>query len=108
MSYETFRAELDSVLRTQNPAALRTFLIAQGQWPEDTTIDAERALWMMIAGSPSLQPLHDQAQDWLIRHGYHEEAKALREPNRNVPPKSPAKEAHPPKHSFSPRPRRRR
>lgn len=34
-------------------------------------------MWMMIAGSPTLSDLHDQAREWLVSHGYESEAKAV-------------------------------
>jgi hypothetical protein len=75
--YPVFRKRLDAALRQREPAALRAFLIAEGQWTEDTTTDPERAMWMMIATSPALAPLHADAIAWLIAHGYAEEARAL-------------------------------
>jgi hypothetical protein len=78
MSYPEFRSKLDSVLRSKNPEAVRQFLIEQGQWDEGRASDVEHAMWMMIAGSPALQSLHAEAQDWLMQHGYHAEAEMLR------------------------------
>ncbi len=78
MAYPEFRQQLDSVLRTKNPEAVRQFLIAQGQWSEEDQPDMERAMWMMIAGSPSLRDLHSEAQVWLVSHGYQNEAEVIR------------------------------
>jgi hypothetical protein len=78
MAYPEFRQQLDSVLRTKNPEAVRQFLIAQGQWSEENQPDMERAMWMMIAGSPSLRDLHSEAQVWLVSHGYQNEAEVIR------------------------------
>src|SRR5258708_3304099 len=76
-SYAAFRQRLDAVLRQKDSAALRTFLVAEGQWEADAQTDAERALWMMIATSPALTALHGEAREWLLAHGYAEEANAL-------------------------------
>jgi hypothetical protein len=76
-SYPEFRKRLDAVLRQRDPAALRAFLLAEGQWDAGTTTDPERAMWMMIATSPALAPLHADALTWLSQHGYQEEAQAL-------------------------------
>ncbi|HLW01522.1 MAG TPA: hypothetical protein VKT82_22895 [Ktedonobacterales bacterium] len=89
MSYPEFRNQLDSVLRSKNPEAVRQFLIEQGQWDKGRA-DVEHAMWMMIAGSPSLQSLHAEAQDWLMQHGYQAEAEMLRErPKASRKPASP-------------------
>lgn len=76
-SYPGFRRRLDDILRRRDPAALRDFMIAEGQWTPETSTDPERAMWMMIAASPALRPLHDQAGHWLADHGYTEEARAI-------------------------------
>jgi hypothetical protein len=73
-----FRNQLDSILRTKNPEAVRQFLVAQGQWPENVA-NIERAMWLMIAGSPALREFHHEAQDWLISHGSQAEAEMLLE-----------------------------
>ena len=78
MAYLEFRKQLDTVLRTKNPEAVRQFLIAQSQWSEEDQPDMERAMWMMIAGSPSLRELHSEAQAWLVNHGYQSEADVIR------------------------------
>lgn len=79
MPVSDFRSQLDSILRSKNPEAVRQFLVAQGQWPEDATADAERAMWLMIAGSPALRELHAEAHHWLIGHGAQAEAEMLLE-----------------------------
>ena len=89
MSYPEFRSQLDSVLRSKNPEAVRQFLIEQGQWDESSAGDVEHAMWMMIAGSPTLQNLHSEAQNWLRQHGYQAEAEMLRE--RNKTPSQPSR-----------------
>ncbi len=89
MAYPEFRKQLDTLLRTKDPQAVRQFLISQGQWSEDAQIDGERVMWMMIAGSPALQELHSEAHAWLTTHGYEAEAKALKaqEKPASKPPK---------------------
>lgn len=94
MSYPEFRSQLDSVLRSKNPEAVRQFLIEQGQWDESSTGDVEHAMWMMIAGSPTLQNLHSEAQNWLRQHGYQAEAEMLRERSK-APAKTPAQPPRP-------------
>lgn len=79
MSYPEFRSQLDQILRSKNPETVRQFLVGQGQWDEDFAGDVEHAMWMMIAGSPALQELHNEAQNWLVQHGYQAEAEMLRE-----------------------------
>jgi hypothetical protein len=34
MSYPEFRSQLDSILRSNDPEAVRQFLVEQGQWEE--------------------------------------------------------------------------
>lgn len=75
--YTAFRARLDDVLRRQDPAALRAFLVAEGQWRPDATTDTEAAMWMMIATSPALRSMHDDARRWLLAHGHEAEAAAI-------------------------------
>jgi hypothetical protein len=75
--YPAFRRDLDAVLAQRDPAALRAFMIERGEWPEDTTTDPARALWMMIATSTGLAPLRGEALAWLRAHGYAAEADAL-------------------------------
>lgn len=75
--YPGFRRKLDAVLRQRDPRALRAFLVGEGQWDAETTTDPERAMWMMIATSPALASLHEEAIAWLATHGYAEEARTL-------------------------------
>jgi hypothetical protein len=76
--YQEFRAKLDAVLRQRDPAALRAFLVAEGQWDADATTDPERALWLMVATSPALSEMKAEALRWLTDHGYTAEVNALR------------------------------
>ncbi len=75
--YPEFRRRLDDVLRQRDPTALRTFLIAEGQWTPETATDPEAAMWMMIATSPALANLRDEARQWLMAHGHAGEAQAI-------------------------------
>jgi hypothetical protein len=75
--YKAFRQRLDATLRQKDPAALRAFLVAEGQWQPDATNDAEAAMWMMIAASSALADLHDEAQRWLLSNGHEAEANAI-------------------------------
>ena len=75
--YPDFRRRLDGVLRQRDPAALRAFLIAEGQWGEETTTDPEAAMWMMIATSSALASDHADARQWLMTHGHEAEAQAI-------------------------------
>ena len=75
--YPAFRRRLDDVLRQRDPAALRAFLIAEGQWTPETATDPEAAMWMMIATSPALANLRDEARQWLMAHGHAAEAQAI-------------------------------
>ena len=75
--YPEFRRRLDDVLRQRDPAALRAFLIAEGQWTPETATDPEAAMWMMIATSPALANLRDEARQWLMAHGHAAEAQAI-------------------------------
>jgi hypothetical protein len=75
--YPAFRRDLDTTLRQQDPARLREFLIARGQWRADTPTDPERAMWLMIAASPNLRDLHAAARAWLEEHGHGSEAAAV-------------------------------
>lgn len=75
--YKAFRQRLDATLRQKDPAALREFLVAEGQWQPGATNDAEAAMWMMIAASSALTDLHDEAQRWLLSNGHEAEANAI-------------------------------
>ena len=100
MAYPEFRKQLDTVLRTKNPENVRQFLIAQSQWSEEDQPDMERAMWMMIAGSPALRELHGEAQNWLVSHGYQTEADVIRgqekpaSKQRNMPPKGQGRQSN--------------
>ena len=76
-AYRPFRERLDAVLRTKDPARVRAFLIEQGQWSEADQGDSAFAMWMMIAGSPTLTPLHAEAERWLREHGHADEAQII-------------------------------
>lgn len=93
-SYPEFRHKLDDVLRQRNPAALRAFLIAEGQWTEQTATDPEAAMWMMVATSPALASQHDEARQWLMTHGHEAEAQAIFGARRS-PGKAPARGGQP-------------
>ncbi len=75
--YANFRQRLDAVLRTRDVEQVRTFLITEDQWSDDVPADPEFAMWMMVAGSPTLKDLHGAARLWLVEHGHAEEADAL-------------------------------
>lgn len=75
--YASFRQRLDTVLRTLDFKRVQEFLIAENQWQPGQPANPEFAMWMMIAGSPTLSDLHAQARAWLISHGYETEAKAV-------------------------------
>src|SRR5438132_11365017 len=75
--YANFRQRLDAVLRTLDVKQVSVFLIAEKQWSPGKPADAEFAMWMMIAGSPTLQDLHERAREWLISHGHEEDAKTF-------------------------------
>src|SRR2546427_12301351 len=75
--YATFRQRLDTVLRTLDVKQVTAFLIAEKQWSPGKPADPEFAMWMMIAGSPTLQDLHQRARQWLVSHGHEEDAKTF-------------------------------
>jgi hypothetical protein len=75
--YTNFRQRLDAVLRTLDVQQVSKFLIAESQWDEGTPANPEYAMWMMIAGSPALRDLHEQARQWLVSHGHEDEANAV-------------------------------
>ncbi len=87
--YKRFRGQLDAVLRQRDPQRLRQFLIEQGQWTEDQQTDTEAALWMMIATSPALTDMHDEAERWLLSHGHESEAQAIFARRAKGAPKQP-------------------
>jgi hypothetical protein len=75
--YASFRQELDTVLRTLDVKQVQGFLITKGQWSPDVPADPEFAMWLMIAGSATLQDLHGRAREWLVSHGHEAEAQAV-------------------------------
>jgi hypothetical protein len=75
--YAQFRQRLDAVLRTVDVEQVRQFMITEEQWDEDVPTDPTFAMWMMIAGSPTLQPLHAQAREWLMQHGHEDVAETV-------------------------------
>jgi hypothetical protein len=75
--YASFRQELDTVLRTLDVKQVQDFLIAKGQWSPGVPADPEFAMWLMIAGSATLQDLHGRAREWLVSHGHEAEAQAV-------------------------------
>ncbi|HVB22433.1 MAG TPA: hypothetical protein VNG51_10845 [Ktedonobacteraceae bacterium] len=77
--YTNFRQRLDAVLRTLDVKQVSEFLIAEKQWSAGQPADPNFAMWMMIAGTPTLQDLHGRARDWLLTQGYEDEARALLE-----------------------------
>ena len=77
--YVNFRQRLDAVLRTLDVKQVSDFLIAEKQWHPGLPADPDFAMWMMIAGTPTLQDLHGRAREWLLTHGHEDEAGALLE-----------------------------
>jgi len=75
--YASFRQRLDTVLRTLDAKQVQDFLVAEGQWSEDLSTDPEFAMWLMIAGSQTLQNLHEEARKWLVSHGHESDAEAV-------------------------------
>ena len=76
--YTNFRQRLDAVLRTLDVKQVSDFLIAERQWQAgQQPADMEYAMWMMIAGSPTLRDLHEQARQWLLGHGHEDEANVV-------------------------------
>jgi hypothetical protein len=73
--YANFRQRLDAVLRTLDVKQVSEFLIAEKQWQPGQPADPEYAMWMMIAGTPTLRNLHTQAHAWLVSHGHEQDAK---------------------------------
>lgn len=82
--YASFRQRLDSVLRTLDVKQVQDFLVAEGQWSPGAPADPEFAMWMMIAGSPALRDLHEQARKWLVSHGHQADAEAVLGRSKNV------------------------
>ncbi len=77
IDYANFRQRLDAVLRTLDVNEVSDFLIAEQQWQPGTPADAEYAMWMMIAGGPTMRDLHEQARQWLVTHGHENEANSV-------------------------------
>lgn len=75
--YASFRQRLDAALRTRDVHQVRAFLIEADQWSQDQPTDPEYAMWLMIAGTPTLNDLHAEARQWLIQHGHAEAADAV-------------------------------
>jgi len=75
--YVSFRQRLDAVLRTLDVKQVQEFLIAEKQWSEGQPSEPEFAMWMMVAGSPSLRNLHERAYEWLMTHGHEADATAF-------------------------------
>jgi len=73
----SFRQELDTVLRTLDVKQVQDFLITRGQWSPGVPADPEFAMWLMIAGSATLQDLHERTRAWLVSHGHEAEAQAV-------------------------------
>ena len=65
------------VLRTLDVKQISDFLIVEKQWQPGQPVDPEYAMWMMIAGSPTMRDLHEQAHQWLVAHGHEDEANAV-------------------------------
>lgn len=84
--HSTFRQHLDTVLRTCDVKQVSAFLIAEKQWSIGQPADPEFAMWMMIAGNPTLRDLHERAYEWLMTHEHEEDAKLFLA--RNKPQKS--------------------
>jgi hypothetical protein len=75
--YASFRQRLDAALRTRDVQQVKAFLIAENQWSSDVPSDPEFAMWLMIAGTPTLKELHTEARHWLVTHGHEEAAEAV-------------------------------
>lgn len=76
-NYASFRWRLDAVLRTRDVRQVRAFLIEENQWSLDAPADPEYAMWLMIAGTPTLKDFHSEARQWLIQHGHIAEAETI-------------------------------
>ena len=75
--YANFRQRLDAVLRTLDVKQVQDFLVAERQWDVAQPADSEFAMWMMVAGSPTLRDLHERAYEWLVSHGHEDDAHAV-------------------------------
>lgn len=115
-NYAAFRRRLDGVLRQRDPAALTAFLVAEGQWDASGAHDAEAALWMMVAASPALKDMRNEAEHWLLTHGHETEARAIlgnrkhlsagtQRASQHPSPQSKPTKSAPPSHAPTPRKR---
>jgi hypothetical protein len=75
--YASFRQRLDAVLRTLDVKQVQKFMQDEGQWDKGTPTDPQFAMYMMIAGSLTLNELHGKASEWLLANGHEEEAQAV-------------------------------
>lgn len=100
--YPTFRHRLDASLRTLDVQQVRQFLIAEGQWSADLPADPQLAMWLMIAGSPTLKDLHARAGEWLNNNGHAAEAKALLSAGKKQNAQSRAAKPSPPPANHKP------
>src|SRR5260370_38608165 len=75
--YPNFPQRQDAVIRTLHEKKVNDFIIAEKQWEAGAPADSEFAMWMMIAGSPTLRDLHEQARRWLVSHGHEVDAEAV-------------------------------
>ncbi len=89
--YVSFRQRLDAVLRTLDVKQVQEFLIAEKQWSEGQPSDPEFAMWMMIAGTPSLRHLHERAYEWLMTHNHEADAAAFLARDKKLGPNDRAK-----------------
>lgn len=76
-NYASFRQRLDAALRTRDVGKVRALLIEEEQWTQDQPADPEYAMWLMIAGTLTLNDLHSEARQWLMQHGHTEAVDAL-------------------------------
>ena len=75
----SYPAQLGSVLRKRDPAALRDFLLASAERFGDqrqvddvlskSDAEMEELLHRMIISRPDLADLHRASREWLFRHG---------------------------------------
>jgi hypothetical protein len=75
----SYRAQLGNVLRRQDIAVLRAFLLQSAErFGDDKQVDDVRAksddeleelLHRMIVARPDLEDLHRASREWLFRHG---------------------------------------
>jgi hypothetical protein len=75
----SYAAQLGSVLRQRDPAALREFLMRSAERFGDAAqvaevrrkpeADMQELLHRMIVARPDLKDLHRASREWLFRHG---------------------------------------